>query len=439
MTNSAKKSKTIHKKNKFAIGFTVYMALLSVIMIGCLSLLWFRMDAYEKSRPDNRIAELVSEADSSFWREFLMEQGLSARYVDTLDLETVSFYKKMDLYTEAVPTYGIRFGDTEVLVARLRSGEALSFGYHTWEPDSICLAESKLCLYIPQNAVILVNGAPIGTKYPVWENAQALQLGVFDENRADAPHLDKYELNDIYEPDGITVEDDNGNALVLSYTAGSSYYYVPYMSDYTITVPTGCTVMINGILLTEDNARLETSPHKDFEGIEDFVPFVPGQTTYTIEGLVMPPEVQVLSENGETMECTIEDTAYVCEIGDTPSDTLSAYILTVFDAYMAYSGNRGQDLSANYSRYVSYLVPGSEAADRAAQARTSIQWAKDSKTSSVSLSAYTPYSEDLFTCQVDFVLADDSAAGNTNSYLFIFVKYNGAWKVVRVLNKTAFF
>lgn len=427
------------RRDNFAIGFIIYMAVLFLVIMGGLALLWFRMDAYEKSRPDNELKKLVRETDSGYWRRLLVEKGLDEKYVNTIDLESVSFHKKMGFYTDSEPVYGISFGNAEMLLARFRHGEELSFGYNAWEIGDISLSGSGLCVYVPQEAVIRVDGKEIGNEYLAQENAQGLQLGIFDENRENAPHLSKYELNDVYGMEGVTVEDGKGNELEVSYSSGTSYYYAPYTSDYKIIVPAGSEVTVNDILLTKDNAKIETVKNKDFEGIEEYVPFVPEQTAYIIEGLVMPPEVKAAAKDGKELELTAEGTNYIYDIKNTLPGELSNHILNVFDAYTAYLGNRNKNSMANYSRYASYLLPGSEAAERASQAQSSIRYASYVKTKSVNIDSYTPYSDDMFTSRVNFELEKGGETGEVNSYLFIFVKSNGAWKVVRVLNKTAFF
>ncbi len=427
------------KKSKFAIGFTLYLLLLFWLNLLGLALLWRGMDAYEKSRPDHGMEALLAGTDSAYWHGFLTQKGVSAGYVDTLDLEHAAFYKKMDSYTEETPVYCIRFGNEDMLTVSLKEGEKLPFGCHEWETGDIELAGSGLCIYIPQDAVIRIDGEAVGTECLVQENAQKLSLGIFDENRDDIGGLSKYRMDDIYDMEGVTVEDAGGSRLELAYSAGKSYYYAPLMEDYRITVPAGSTVKVNGIVLSEENSLKEIQSDEDFEGIEDFIPFVPGREIYTVQGLILPPEVTVETNGGNRLECTVEDGEYLYEIDDEISQTLSDYIMTVFDAYVAYSGNRNRNLSANYERYVSYLVPDSEAAKRAYMAQGSLKWTFgwDTKLKDAGITKYMAYSEDMSACQINFTLINDEVE-NANAYLFIFVKYNGEWRVVRILNKTSF-
>ena len=93
----------------------------------------------------------------------------------------------------------------------------------------------------------------------------------------------------------------------------------------------------------------------------------------------------------------------------------------------------------NYSRYRSYLVPDSEPAQRAEGALQSLSWMSDRDQSleSCTISEVISYSDNLFTAQIDFTMKSDET-DDANSYLFIFVRYEGEWKIVRILNKTSF-
>lgn len=428
------------ERNGFAAGFTIYMLCLFTAVAVGLALLWMRMEVYEISRPDSVPAAFIAAADSGYWENLLAEKGVRESYLETLDLGDVSFNKKWELYTEDVPAYNVRFGNTDILTISLKKGKELSFGYHEWEIDQISLGGSRLYIYAPAHAVIRIDGEEIDRDCLVQENAQELSFGLFDANREDRIGLAKYQLDTIYPIEDVTVEDDGGNLLGLSYTSGVSYYYAPFMNDYRIAAPADCSVTVNGIVLSRDNAGIETCQNKDFEGIESYIPVIPEQILYTVEGLIMPPEVVVRTDRGDILEAVVEGTDYRYDIPpeEIPAQ-LSSYVMGAFDAYIAYSGNRGNDLAANYSRYASYLMPGSEAAQRASKAQGSLKWisGRDAKLKSAGIKKYIPYSDDLFTCQIDFTMAGDEKE-DANSYLFVFVKYNGAWKVVRVLNKTSF-
>lgn len=428
------------KKNKFAVGFMIYMLALLLIVLGGLALLWRRMDVYEQSRPEHEMeALLAAGSDGAYWREILIGKGVSEHYVDTLELDRASFYKRMEFYTDSEPVYGVRFGNENMLIVRLREGRKLSFGYYLWQIGSIDVVESSLCIYAPADAVIRVHGRELGRDCLVQENVQELSLSIFERNRQDIEGLAKYQPGNVYDMEGVTVEDSSGNLLELSYSSGKSFYYPPLMDDYTITVPSGSSVTVNGIVLDGENAETETTMDADFEGIEDFLPFVPEQSVYRLSGLIMPPEITVETAGGNHLVSSGEGRNYLYEIEDEIPEELAGYVMKAFDAYIAYSGNRNSETDQNYNRYMAYLVPGSEAAVRARKAKMSVIWMpeRDTRLKSAGISRYIAYSDEFFSCQINYSLVDDEKE-NANAYLFIFCKYNGEWRIVRVLNKTSF-
>lgn len=433
-------SPVVRKKSKFALGFIIYMLALLLIVLAGLALLWGRLDAYEQSRPGHAMEDLIARSDSAYWRGILVERGVEGRYADTLELDNASFYKRVELYTDEEPAYGIRFGDENMLIVRLKEARKLSFGYHLWQVGSIDVVESSLCIYAPADAVIRVHGKELGRDCLVRENAQKLSLGIFEQNRQDIGGLAKYQPGNVYDIEGVTVEDSGGNQLELSYSSGKSYYYPPLMDDYTVTVPSGSVVTVNGIVLDRKNALLETKTDEDFEGIEDFLSFVPGQDVYKLSGLVKAPDITVETAAGNRLVSVREGRDFLYEIEDEIPETMAEYVMEVFDAYIAYNGNRNDQLEQNYSRYISYLVPGSEAEIRAKKAIASLRWVRgrDTRLRDAGIKKYMAYSEDFFACQINYSLVDDKASENVNAYLFIFCKYNGKWRIVRVLNKTSY-
>jgi len=434
------KQKKEKKTNWFAIGFGIYLLILIAVLSGALLLLWNRMDVYEQSRPHKAMDAMMASTTAEGWHDLLSSHGISDHYIDTLDLENAVYYKEINRYTESVPVYGIRFGTTKMLYVTLQPGEELDFGSHAWAVQSTEPVTSGLCIYAPADAIITVEGQPIGIEYMTQENAQPLSVGFYEEGREDIPGLAKFELDHVFDNSGISVTDADGRPLELSHESGKSSYYAPLMEDYSITAPAGVTVSVNGIALSESEA-LDFTANEDFEGIEEAVSAVPGTVRYEVSGLVLRPEVTAVTANGTVLSAAEEDNGFtfVLEHDEAFAAEQETHILDAFDAYIAFSGNRGGNLMGNYSRYLSYLVPDSEPAERAVSAFDSLTWAagRDQSLESCTLGEVIRYSDDLFTAQVNFTMKGD-VTENANGYLFIFVRHDDAWKIIRILNKTSF-
>ena len=442
----ASTSEKPEKKKKhlsFAYGYLIYiLVFLAIIFVG-LNILWRRMDAYERSRPYRPMDQLMSDHNASDWRRILSEAGVEDGYLDTLALDQASYVKKYGDYTDDKPVYSIRFGKKTMLTAFLKDGGSLSFGYHTWILDRFATVDSGLSVFAPEGATVFVNGSPVGPDCLIQRDAQDVTLGALESGRSDIPGLTKYLLNDCFTDERITVKDADGEQLTLGYQKGNSYYYPPLTSDYVILAPSLVTITVNGITLSEENAIITRTPLADFEGLGDSVPVHPEDLRYEIDGLVARPVVKAILPDGSNLPTDEEEGnrfVFRLHTDESFAEEQKPLIFKVFDAYIAFLGNRDAQLAQNYQTYLSYLVPGSEAAERASMSLGSLTWVtgRDAALESVSLNSLIRYSEDCFTALLDFNRKLPDGTDDQNSALFLFVQYQGQWRVLRVMNKTSF-
>ncbi len=431
------------KKSRFLLGYLIFVFVFLALIAAGLTFLWQRMDAYERSRPYRPMDQLMTGTNAADWRGRLSEAGVEDSFLDTLDFNAVNYTKKLGDYSDEQPVYSIRFGKKAMLTATLAQGEPLRYGFHTWELESLTLVDSGLTVFAPEGALVTVHGQPVDPECLVQRNAQSVTVGPLEAERADIPGLSKYVLNRCFAADDIAVTDAEGNALTLGFQKGKSYYYPPLTSGYVIEAPSLVTVTVNGIVLTGENSEVSGKALEDFEGLGESVPVDPEDMRYVIDGLLLRPAVKaVFSDGTELLPVEETDGRWVfrlvpdAEFGAAQMD----YILKVFDAYIAFLGNRNADLNGNYRRYLAYLVPGSEAAERASKSLDSLYWVKGRDTSldGVTLGDVIRYGDDCFTAWLDFTRRIDANTEDNNSYLFIFVRYNDQWRVVRVMNKTSF-
>ena len=431
------------QKGRFWTGYLIFVLAFLVIIGAGLTVLWLRMDAYERSRPYRPMDALMASTSADGWRSQLSNAGVESSFLDTLDFGAANYTKKLGDYSDEQPVYSIRFGKKTMLTAILREGAALRFGFHAWEVDSLTLVPSGLTVFVPENATLKRNGVPVGEECIAARNAQSVELGPLESGRDDIPGLTKYVLDHCYAADGITVTDAVGNTLELGMQKGKSYYYPPLTPGYVIEAPSDVTVTVNGLELTEENAEITRVPLEDFDGLGDSVPVHPADVTYVIDGLVAVPEVQAAFADGSPLT-PVEVTEDRWTFRLMPDRAFGAaqeeYILKVFDAYIAFLGNRNGDLNGNYRRYLAYLVPGSEAASRAEKSLASLYWVqgRDTTLEAVTVGDVMCYGDACFTAWLDFTRRLLDGGEDNASYLFLFVRYNNEWRVVRVMNKTSF-
>ena len=436
-------------RRRFWRGYLIYVLCLVLVIVAALGFLWDRMDVYERSRPARAMETWMAAQTPSSWKQLLLERGIEAAFVDGLDLSAPEYYKRLGDYTDETPVYNVSFGGTPLLAVRLKPGEKLGFGSYRWALEGVDAVDSGFTVYVPDGATVLLDGAPLGPEVTGQRDAQPLSLSVFEENRADIPGLTKYVLNRTFTTDGVRVLAADGSELALGFSAGNSHYYPPLTMDCRILVPADAAVTVNGVALSGENASAETtevkrSEYEIFEGIETFLPFPlerAYRTAWTVEGLVAGPEVQATMPDGTALEAEQHDGVWdfpTAPAGE-PDAALAAQehdrIMDIFDAHMAYLGNRDDNLAANYSRFAKYLVPGSEAQTQAVGAQVSLIWNHDMDTyPRAELKEVLRFGPDCFTARVEFE-AGSLRDGSVYNNIYIFVRYGGEWRVVRIVNK----
>ena len=434
---------------RFRRGFLIYVLVMLLLIAAGLTVLWFRMDVYERSLPVRALEAWMDARSSADWAEVLTEQGVEPGFVDSQDLRSPEYYKNLSVYTDEAPAFTLSFAARPLLTVTLRPGEKLGFGCHGWTVDAVTAVDSGLAVYVPPGAVVTVGDAVVGPECLVQRDAQKLSLGVFEQGRGDIPGLDKYVLNRCFTVDNVTVTGPDGSALTPEYTVGNAYYYPPVTADVHIVAPADATVTVNGVALSAENADARSLPPETdefalFEGIEDALPFTGesmGRTAWTVSGLVAAPEVAAALSDGTalTAEHTDGTWSFPSPPAGKPDPALAAEqetrIMEVFDAHIAYLGNRSGAMETNYARFIACLVPNGEAFTQARRARDSIIWAKGLNTHpDAHLGEVLRYHPDCFTAQVDFTPEGDPD-GPVSSNIYIFVRYAGQWRVLRIVSK----
>lgn len=424
------------KKSHFWVWMILYSAVFLSLTAALLGVLWHRLDVFEASRPDTAFAEWMDVNRSSL-REKMQSMGVEESFLNTLDFENVTYYKKLDEYTEQSPAYGIRLGKRTYITAFLSPDEALDYDSNTWKVSELKIVPSELCIYIPDNATLLISGINADEKYTAEKNAQSVELSPLEQGRADILGLKKYALTDVYGTENIKVIAANGEELEESVVSGSSYYFAPVESDYKIIAPGEYTVFVNDILLDDSNAEILSVKLEDFEGIEDMIPYVPEIKTYTVRGLIAEPHIRAASydgsspepvsvENNVTTYALYEDASFKAEVSQRVTDA--------FKAYVNFSGNKNKDFQTNLNNYLKFLVPNSEVAKRAKSAGSSLLWVngRDTTLGSSEIASVIRYGDDMFTAEMKFTIK--TAPETDHSVLFFFVRYEDNWRIVRVLN-----
>ena len=103
------------------------------------------------------------------------------------------------------------------------------------------------------------------------------------------------------------------------YSVTRAYGITPEKNEsVTVTVPTGCSALINGKPLTE-YAKKTSERVEGWEDFGDYLADPPELTTYTIDGLMYPPQVEFTGASGDLPAEKSQDGAYSCALPVTDS------------------------------------------------------------------------------------------------------------------------
>lgn len=110
----------------------------------------------------------------------------------------------------------------------------------------------------------------------------------------------------------------------------------------TVTVPTGCSVFLNGKPLTE-YAKKSSEPVSGSENFGDYLADPPELTTYTVDGLMYQPEVEFTAADGGKLPAEkAQDGAYSCGLPVTDgaaAEEAEKFALEFSEMYSKYIAN----------------------------------------------------------------------------------------------------
>lgn len=331
-------------KSRFRIIYgCVTVGMFCIILIG-LGVFYRFIRAYEESQ--NTYA--ATRYTASLTREQLCEWIMDAVQENPPvyeNIETVIFH-----YTEALserdyeccrilsagtsqnPVFGIYSDNVLIAKITLEQNEKGSFGFSNWNVihTEICLENFPVSMetyqiYAPLESQICVNGVSVTLSN---ENAELTEYpfsGQFET--ANNIQCQCYELSGCFSVPDVSCFLDNiaceqqrdGNAFYFLYPESS-------LATYTITVPTGSLVTVNGFSV-DDSFQSENNIAYAYQTVEQNATPLPTAVTYTIPNLFSVPSVEVsYQEQKLSVVYLSEDCAFRAEY---PENAFYTCILTV--------------------------------------------------------------------------------------------------------------
>ncbi len=223
--------------------------------------------------------------------------------------------------------------------------------------------------------------------------------------------------------------------------------YVPNTLSYTILVPEGATISINGTELTDAYKTKDAAIPETLQTASKYVS-VPSFETYKVSGFANQPQVVAKAADGSDLGVSITSDTIVCQAATSQEfiDSVDGLVNNAISAWGRHFINMGGNLRAYILEdcdYYGYIF-GSETMDPIYTAFYEFESIADYDFTEKSASNYIRYSADCFTVDVKYQMRVDFTTdrmSDTNQKLdatWVFITQNGGqdWYIVDCLYKS---
>ena len=451
------------KKSRFGLAFGIFTAVLAVLIIAACTVLWFYLDAYESTRPEQAMQEFAQLADEEYWssavegaftvgetpfedREELMEE-LCMSVIRENQLE----WREDEGYSADNMVYMVSAGGKDICRVTLdemtENGDA-GFGFTYLQVTRVELLASftapeahEITITVPAGATVSVNGVELTDDYIDAEMAiDNAALPDLEANIADRLYT-VYTVTGLYAPVEVSAVDAEGESIAVEGEATDesvTFALGEGQLDYRILVPEGSTISVNGVELDESYNTGDTVVPAFLEGFSDYGT-LPGLELWLVEGLHTQPEITVTNAEGSSLDEPVingTELAFMTGADQTLADSHSGEARDFMSAYAGYiSGEAGSN--EDYTALQALVLDGS-ALDTAlaelnadyAGTGVSVERVYVRSDSFVSIGAT------CFICTVDveYGPAEEGGENSETAYTVVFVMNGGIWLAAEVVS-----
>lgn len=282
--------------------YTLFLSLLVVMLsVGTSKLLAI----YDSADPDRVIEECIDYISGSrlyndvvlgvgkYRTEYESEKDASGKVLDEIYSSSDKNYLRVS-HGEDYASYDIYSGDVKIYNVLLgKKAETSSvIGISFWEVREIsfyddCLDEYKKSFLIsaPADAVVSLNGIELSKEMIIDENYKFFIGSVWESEIPSEARCVLYSVSGIFGDPTFTATHGSEELEIYTDDGGTVHAKYPkdWVKDYTVFVPKGASLYVNGILATKIDS-VGNAPATPFEGE------VEGMTdVYVIEGLFNDP------------------------------------------------------------------------------------------------------------------------------------------------------
>ena len=388
------------KKSRFGLAFGIFTAVLAVLIIAACTVLWFYLDAYESTRPEQAMQEFAQLADEEYWssavegaftvgetpfedREELMEE-LCMSVIRENPLE----WREDEGYSADNMVYMVSAGGKDICRVTLdemtENGDA-GFGFTYLQVTRVELLASftapeahEITITVPAGATVSVNGVALTEEYVNTEAkvvastvtneadgvtvtspgdssiiingevvydgpANAIKVSGLSELEAGiaAELYTVYTVTGLYAPVEVSAVDADGESIAVEGEATDesvTFALGEGQLDYRILVPEGSTISVNGVELDESYKTGDTVVPAFLEGFSDYGT-LPELELWLVEGLHTQPEITVTNAEGSSLDEPVingTELAFMTGADQTLADSHSGEARDFMSAYAGY-------------------------------------------------------------------------------------------------------
>lgn len=361
----------------FVFFIAIYILFLSALSASFIWGVNQLVDVYERSDPDRVVDEYVGQLSGTRLFNDIAERIKSTRSEFETELaatenalRSLSFDadKKYFLVSESENgmLYDVFSGNTRLYsltLGKSSEAEVLSVRLNFWEVRDVefidaCIASAAKSYTVsaPIDAEVRINGVLVSDSYITNDNYRFFIGSVWETSVPDIARCVQYTVEGLYGQPTVTATLDGEELSVYVDEDGTSFhakYPQKWVKDYTISVPKGAALHVNGVLATKIHAS----------GKGEDTLFDSGENAktdiYLIEGLFEVPTVTASFGTISLGEPTVDGQSfsfgYIDEMYRTSHITVPLGAAVKVNGILLTSEN-STSVSVPFSEWVSYAI-----------------------------------------------------------------------------------
>lgn len=436
---------------KFFKGLGFYTGILVALALLVLGILWQFLNSYELARPERVMDRFFSSTDQEYWitqfsnaldpglTEFESEEDyFGALYDNFFDGATFT-YAPSAQYSDETPTYTVRSNGTAIATITLKEDPKgkVGFGMKMWQVESIYAIDfmsgndETVVITVPSTSRVTLNGIELGDKYISNTNVAYDNLGDFEQmDGYDKPHRVTYTVPGLYLQPKVVVEDAQ---LVISDGLVFDYCHQDMGGhNVSITVPSGSTVTIGGLKVSQDRFT-EGKVLPGFGELGSILSSLPRTYSLQMDGFTFAPNVEVRDFNGNLLTPDA-DGIYLPATSQELQDACQGMVETFAQNYIEFTTNFIGDPYASYAKLAKNLYTGSSFQSRLSQSVADMSWVYNVRNEihDISVTDFVELSDGVGSCSLHMALTSTTNYEKReidDTYTVTLVLKGGVWKI----------